>query len=204
MGFFITFEGIEASGKTTQINLLYDYLKSISKNVIKTREPGGTKIGQKIREILLSKWDEKFPYIAELLLYEADRNIHIHNIIRPSLEAGYIVLSDRYIDSTTAYQHYARGIDYEIVSYLNTLATDGLKPNLTFLIDIPVEISLKRLSESKDRIESENIEFHKKLREGFLKIAENEKDRFVVIDGTMDIMEIHKIIVDTLKQKEII
>jgi dTMP kinase len=204
MGFFITFEGIEASGKTTQINLLYDYLKSIGKNVIKTREPGGTKIGQKIREILLSKWDEKFPYIAELLLYEADRNIHIHNIIRPSLEAGYIVLSDRYIDSTTAYQHYARGIDYEIVSYLNTLATDGLKPNLTFLIDIPVEISLKRLSESKDRIESEDIEFHKKLREGFLKIAEYEKDRFVVIDGTMDIMEIHKIIVDTLKQKEII
>ncbi|WP_299226865.1 dTMP kinase [Sulfurihydrogenibium sp.] len=204
MGFFITFEGIEASGKTTQINLLYDYLKSIGKNVIKTREPGGTKIGQKIREILLSKWDEKFPYIAELLLYEADRNIHFHNVIKPSLEAGYIVLSDRYIDSTTAYQHYARGIDYEIVSYLNTLATDGLKPNLTFLIDIPVEISLKRLSESKDRIESEDIEFHKKLREGFLKIAENEKDRFVVIDGTMDIMEIHKIIVDTLKQRNII
>jgi dTMP kinase len=204
MGFFITFEGIEASGKTTQINLLYDYLKSIGKNVIKTREPGGTKIGQKIREILLSKWDEKFPYIAELLLYEADRNIHIHNIIKPSLEAGYIVLSDRYIDSTTAYQHYARGIDYEIVSYLNTLATDRLKPNLTFLIDIPAQISLKRLSESKDRIESEDIEFHKKLREGFLKIAENEKDRFVVIDGTMDIMEIHKIIVDTLKQRKII
>jgi dTMP kinase len=204
MGFFITFEGIEASGKTTQINLLYDYLKSLGKSVVKTREPGGTKIGQKIREILLSKWDEKFPYIAELLLYEADRNIHIHNLIKPSLEAGYIVLSDRYIDSTTAYQHYARGIDYEIVSYLNTLATDGLKPNLTFLIDIPVEISLKRLSESKDRIESEDIEFHKKLREGFLKIAENEKDRFVVIDGTMDIMEIHKIIVDTLKQRSII
>ena len=204
MGFFITFEGIEASGKTTQINLLYDYLKIIGKNVIKTREPGGTKIGQKIREILLSKWDEKFPYIAELLLYEADRNIHIQSIVKPSLEAGYIVLSDRYIDSTTAYQHYARGIDYEIVSYLNTLATDGLKPNLTFLIDIPVEISLKRLSESKDRIESEDIEFHKKLREGFLKIAENEKDRFVVIDGTMDIMEIHKIIVDTLKQRNII
>jgi len=204
MGFFITFEGIEASGKTTQINLLYDYLKSIGKNVIKTREPGGTKIGQKIREILLSKWDEKFPYIAELLLYEADRNVHISNVIKSSLEAGYIVLSDRYIDSTTAYQHYARGIDYEIVSYLNTLATDGLKPNLTFLIDIPVEISLKRLSESKDRIESEDIEFHKKLREGFLKIAENEKDRFVVIDGTMDIMEIHKIVVDTLKQRSII
>jgi dTMP kinase len=204
MGFFITFEGIEASGKTTQINLLYDYLKSLGKSVVKTREPGGTKIGQKIREILLSKWDEKFPYIAELLLYEADRNIHIHNLIKPSLEAGYIVLSDRYIDSTTAYQHYARGIDYKIVSYLNTLATDGLKPNLTFLIDIPVEISLKRLSESKDRIESEDIEFHKKLREGFLKIAENEKDRFVVIDGTMDIMEIHKIIVDTLKQRKII
>jgi len=204
MGFFITFEGIEASGKTTQINLLYDYLKIIGKNVIKTREPGGTKIGQKIREILLSKWDEKFPYIAELLLYETDRNIHIQSIVKPSLKAGYTVLSDRYIDSTTAYQHYARGIDYEIVSHLNTLATDRLKPNLTFLIDIPVEISLKRLSESKDRIESEDIEFHKKLREGFLKIAENEKDRFVVIDGTMDIMEIHKIIVDTLKQRNII
>lgn len=204
MGVFITFEGIEASGKTTQINLLYDYLKSIGKNVIKTREPGGTKIGQKIREILLSKWDEKFPYIAELLLYEADRNIHIHNIIKPSLDAGYIVLSDRYIDSTTAYQHYARGIDYEIVRYLNTLATDGLKPNLTFLIDIPVEISLKRLSESKDRIESEDVEFHKKLREGFLKNAENEKERFVVVDGTMDIMEIHKFIVDSLKQRSII
>lgn len=204
MGFFITFEGIESSGKTTQINLLYDYLKSIGKNVIKTREPGGTKIGLKIREVLLSKWDEKFPNLAELLLYEADRNIHIHNVIKPSLENGYIVLSDRYTDSTTAYQHYARGIDCEIVNYLNALATDGLRPNLTFLIDIPIEISLKRLSQSRDRIESEDIEFHKKLREGFLKIAENEKDRFVIIDGTMGIMEIHKIIVDTLKQRNII
>lgn len=204
MGYFITFEGIEASGKTTQINLLYDYLKSIGKRVIKTREPGATSVGQKIREILLTKHEETITPLEELLLYEADRNLHINNLIKPHLEKQYIVISDRYTDSTVAYQHYARGINYELVNYLNTLATEGLKPNLTFLIDIPVEISLQRLGSNKDRLESESIDFHKKLREGYLKIAEKEKDRFVILDGTLDIMEIHSTIVNILKQRHII
>ncbi|GAB6072737.1 dTMP kinase [Venenivibrio stagnispumantis] len=202
-GVFITFEGIEGAGKSTQARKLKEYLEYIGKKVILTREPGGTKIGLKIREIVLSHWDEIFPNIAELLLYEADRNIHIYNVIKPKLEEGYIVISDRFIDSTVAYQHFARGIDRNIVDYLNNLATDGLKPDITFLIDIPVSESLKRLKD-KDRIEQEDITFHQKLREGFLKIAEEEKDRFIILDGTENENIIFDKIINILSAKKII
>jgi len=202
-GVFITFEGIEGAGKSTQAKKLKEYLEYIGKKVILTREPGGTKIGLKIREIVLSHWDEIFPNIAELLLYEADRNIHIYNVIKPKLKEGYIVISDRFTDSTVAYQHFARGIDRNIVDYLNNLATDGLKPDITFLIDIPVSESLKRLKD-KDRIEQEDITFHQKLREGFLKIAEEEKDRFIILDGTENEDIIFDKIINILSAKKII
>jgi len=202
-GVFITFEGIEGAGKSTQAKKLKEYLEYIGKKVILTREPGGTKIGLKIREIVLSHWEELFPSIAELLLYEADRNIHIYNVIKPKLEEGYIVISDRFTDSTVAYQHFARGIDRNIVDYLNNLATDGLKPDITFLIDIPISESLKRLKD-KDRIEQEDITFHQKLREGFLKIAEEEKDRFIILDGTKNENIIFDKIINILSDRKII
>jgi len=178
-GVFIVFEGIEGAGKTTQAKNLYEYLNSIGKKSILTREPGGTKTGKKIREILLSDTDEMFPPKAELFLYEADRNFHIHNVIKPNLEKGINVICDRYIYSSLAYQGYARGLDINLIKTLNDIATDGVYPDIVFLIDIPVEVSLQRLGNKKDRIEKEGIDFHKRLRNGFLKIAEENKELFL-------------------------
>jgi dTMP kinase len=198
---FIVFEGIEGAGKTTQAKLLYDYLITQGHKAVLTREPGGTSLGKKIREILLSDTDEIFPSKAELFLYEADRNIHVHNIIKPSLENGITVICDRYIYSTLAYQGYARGLDINLIKNLNDIATDGVYPDIVFLIDIPVELSLKRLGNSKDRIEKESLEFHKKLREGFLKIAQENKDRFFVIDGTKSQDEIFRKVIEVLEER---
>jgi len=200
-GVFITFEGIEGAGKSTQAKMLYEYLLKQGKKTVLTREPGGTKTGKKIREILLDDTDELFPPKAELFLYEADRNLHIHNVIKPSLEKGYIVICDRFIDSTLAYQGYARGLDINLIKQLNQIVIDNILPDITFLIDIPVEESLKRLGEKKDRIEKEDISFHKKLREGFLKIAEENKDRVMIIDGMKKIEDIHKEIINILIER---
>ncbi len=202
-GYFITFEGIEACGKTTQVNLLYEYLINNEKLAIKTREPGGTDTGLEIRKILLHTKDDYIPPIAELLLYEADRNIHINNLIKPNLEKGYYVVSDRYTDSTLAYQHYGRGLDLDLVISLNNLASEKMKPDITFLLDIPVEVSLRRLKD-KDRIENENVDFHNRVRKGFLEIAEKNKDRVIIIDGSLEVEEIHKKILQILKEKNII
>ena len=196
---FITFEGIEGSGKTTLANKLYDYLKGKGLKVYLTKEPGGTKIGLKIREILLSEWKEKLPSIAELLLYEADRNIHIHNVIKPLLKKGYIVISDRFYHSTIAYQCYGRGIDYRIIKMLNNLATEGIKPDITFLLDLPVEEAFKRLNREKDRIEKEDMEFHKRVRDGFLDIAKKE-DNIIVLDGMKNIDDIFIDMISILKK----
>lgn len=205
-GYFITFEGIEGAGKTTQALRLYDYLLEKKKKVILTREPGGTETGKKIREILLSQTDEIFPATAELFLYEADRNLHVENVIKPKLSKGFIVICDRFTDSTLAYQGYARGLDINLVKNLNKIATGGLKPDLTFLIDIPAEEGLKRISREreKDRIEEEDITFHKKLREGFLKIAEDEKERIFTLDGMENPDEIFRKILEILKNRNII
>jgi len=203
---FITFEGIEGAGKSTQAKMLYQYLKSQGKPVILTKEPGGTERGKRIREILLSKTDEPFPHIAELFLYEADRNLHINNLIKPYLQKGYTVISDRYTHSTLAYQGYARGLDINLIQQLNNIATEGLQPDITFLIDIPVEEGLKRITRyrEKDRIEEEDINFHHRLREGFLKIAQQEGDKVVVLDGTLPPETLFKKVLDTLKERNII
>jgi len=205
-GYFITFEGIEGAGKSTQAVMLHNYLLEKKKKVILTREPGGTKTGKKIREILLSHTDEIFPAIAELFLYEADRNLHVENVIKPKIEEGFFVICDRFTDSTLAYQGYARGLDINLIKNLNRIATGNLKPDLTFLIDIPVEEGLKRIvrERKKDRIEKEDINFHKKLREGFLKIAEEEKDRIVILDGTKSPEDIFKKVLEILKNRNII
>ncbi len=205
-GYFITFEGVEGAGKSTQAKLLYQYLIDKGKDAILTKEPGGTKTGQKIRQILLEKTDEIFPPVAELMLYEADRNFHIHNLIKPSLQQGKYIICDRFTDSTLAYQGYARGLNINLIKQLNEIATEGIKPNITFLIDIPVEEGLKRIKQIRqaDRIEDEDIQFHKRLREGFLKIAENEKDRIVVLDGLETPDNIFKKVIEILKNRNII
>lgn len=205
-GYFITFEGVEGAGKSTQAKLLYQYLIDNGKEAILTKEPGGTKTGQKIRQILLEKTDEIFPPVAELMLYEADRNFHIHNLIKPSLQQGRYIICDRFTDSTLAYQGYARGLNINLIKQLNEIATEGIKPDITFLIDIPVEEGLKRIKQIRqaDRIEDEDIQFHKRLREGFLKIAENEKDRIVVLDGLETPDNIFKKVIEILKNRNII
>ncbi len=204
-GKFIVFEGIDGSGKTTQAKKLYEHLKDKGLKTVLTKEPGGTNIGKEIRKILLNK-DYNIPPIAELLLYEADRNIHISTFVKPKLHNGYIVISDRYIYSTLAYQSFGRGIDRNLVDYLNSLATEDLKPDIVFLLDIPVEEGLNRIGKirSKDRIEKEDINFHLKLREGFLKLAEENRDIFCIIDGKENINSIFDKILNILKEKKLI
>jgi dTMP kinase len=192
-GRLITFEGIEGCGKSTLAKELYEYLKSKSYKVIFTREPGGGKLGEKIREILLSN-EFEIPDYSELFLFLASRYEHTKNVIIPKLKEGYIVISDRYMDSTIAYQGYGRKIDLKLLEKLNEIATLGIKPDLTFLIDLPEEISFNRLKDKiLDRIESEEIEFYKRVRFGYIEIARNEPLRFIILDGTMELQ--------TLKQK---
>lgn len=180
-GKLITFEGIEASGKSTLSKMLFDWLKRSGVEAILTREPGGTAAGEEIRKILLNaslRLDEK----AEALLYAASRRQLVKEVIKPALNSGVIVVCDRFSDSFFAYQGYARGIDMEFLKAINREATEGIEPNLTFLIDLSVEEAFKRIRE-KDRMELEGIEFHEKVRRGFLEIAKKESKRVVVLDG---------------------
>jgi dTMP kinase len=201
---FITFEGIEGCGKSTQIRLLADFFKKNSRDFIVTKEPGGTEIGTKIRSILLDSVNAKINPLTELLLYEADRAQHVEEIIRPSLEAGKIVLCDRFFDATVVYQGYARGFDLDFIERLHQTILKGLKPNLTLILDCPVEIGLKRAwkriantsaKEKEDRFEKEAVSFHEKIRHGYLRLAKIEPARFYVIDATQKISVIHDAIV---------
>jgi dTMP kinase len=202
-GYFITFEGIEGAGKSTQAKMLHTFFQKKNIQSVLTREPGGTQLGKKIREILLTPTNEIFPSNAELMLYEADRNIHIHNVIKPNLEKGINVICDRFTDSTLAYQGYARGLDLQLIEELNNIATEGINPDITFLIDIDVEEGIKRIKKERniDRIEQESIEFHKRLREGFLEIAEKNKNRIFVVNGNRTKDEIFEEIIKILKEK---
>jgi len=187
-GLFITFEGIDGCGKTTQINLLNDYLKSKSYNTILTLEPGGSDIGKNLRQILLHH-DGFVDDTCELLLYLADRAQHTQTVILENINRGNIVLCDRYIDSTVAYQGYARKGDIDKINLLNNIATKGLLPDITFLFDIDVEIAQTRVGKEKDRLEKESIDFHNRVREGYLEIA-RKNDRIKVIDSSKDIESI--------------
>lgn len=188
-GIFITFEGIDGCGKTTQMNLLAEYLKSKGVEVVITREPGSKGIGEKIREILLN-YDGEVSSNCESFLFLADRAQHIDMLVKPAIESGKIVLCDRHIDSTVAYQGYGRGLDLERIKMLNNLATSGLKPNLTFVFDIDVETALTRVGKSQDRMESAGIEFFEKTRRGYLEIAKQEPDRVKVINSKDNIENI--------------
>jgi dTMP kinase len=188
-GMFITLEGVEGSGKTTQAAILGDALRIDGRRVIVTHEPGGTRAGETIRAIFLDP-AVSLDVAAELLLVLADRAQHVREKLRPALANGDVVISDRYSDSTTAYQGYGRGFDLKLLAELNRLASDGVTPDLTLVLDLPIETGLERTrarakgtGRGSDRFEGERAAFHHKVREGFLAIARAEPARVVVIDA---------------------
>ena len=188
-GYFITFEGADGCGKTTQIKLLNKYLIDIGAKTLLPLEPGGSDLGKSLREILLH-YDKPVADRAETFLYLADRAQHVNNIIKPALDDKKIVLCDRYVDSTLAYQGYARGGSIEELNTLNNIATGGLKSDLTIVFDIESESAQKRLGTAKDRLEEEGLEFHKKIRTGYLELAKLEQKRIKVINANRSIEEI--------------
>ena len=194
-GYFITFEGADGCGKTTQIQLIKEYLDKKNIENILTREPGGSDLGVHLRKILLH-YENPVSNIAETFLYLADRAQHIEYKIKPALESGKIVLCDRHTDSTIAYQGYGREQNIDEIKHLNSIATAGVIPDLTIVFDIDTEIAQKRLQGEKDRLEAEGIEFHIKLRHGYLEIAKNDPKRVKVIDANKSI---ERVFSDTIK-----
>lgn len=191
---FITFEGIDLCGKSTQAKLLYDYLIKSKRKVILVREPGGTLISEKIRNILLDKENSKMKYITEFLLFSASRHQLTEEIIKPLLKKNYIVICDRYYDSSTAYQGYGGKIDLKIINQINKIATNNLVPDLSFLIDINYEENIRRRKlsgKSHDRIEQKEKNYYKKVITGYRTISKLNKKRFRLIDGKKDIETIH-------------
>jgi len=192
-GFLITFEGIDFSGKSIQANLLKEQLLAQNLPVIILREPGGTEISEKVREVLLDSQHDKMCAKTELLLYSAARAQMVQECVIQHLQKDCIVICDRYFDSTTAYQGYGRKIDLDFIDKLHNFVTQGIKPHLTFLIDLEPKETLARKKVSKiimDRLEQENLQFHQRVREGYLKIARTESYRFIIIDGLQSIDEI--------------
>ncbi len=197
-GLFITFEGGDGSGKTTQITLLASWLESRGNTVLLTREPGGTEVGIELRSIVMHRTGFIAPR-AEALLYAADRSHHIHTVVRPALERGEIVLQDRYLDSSVAYQGAGRVLDSVEVRELSLWATERLMPNLTVLLDVPASVAKARQAQTErqyDRLEAEAEDFHTRVRESYLTLAEAEPERFLVIDGERPLEEIHQVIID--------
>jgi dTMP kinase len=184
---FITFEGIEGCGKTTQIRRLKRSLEKGGIPCLATFEPGGTEVGRKIRKILLDSRNITLMPLAELLLYAADRAQHVQEVIKPALRKGLWVLCDRFSDATAVYQGFVRGQDEGLVKFLNERVTQGLVPDLTFLLDCPVEVGLARATSrnnrGQDRFEREKVAFHRKVREGYLELSRKHGKRFAVIDA---------------------
>ncbi|MBR2922626.1 MAG: dTMP kinase [Alphaproteobacteria bacterium] len=209
-GCFITFEGGDGTGKSTQIKLLEDYLKAKGKDVITTKEPGGTEVGLEIRKLLVCGDKDKFDAVAEALLYFADRHIHLTKKIWPAMNEGKIVLSDRFADSTFAYQYwgYNKRVSKETLQSLYQISVGDFKPDLTIILDIDPEIGLERsFNKAKNmdvkelRFEGRELEFHHNLRKGFLEIAKEEPNRCVVLDADKSIDELHRDIVNVVNQR---
>ena len=194
MSLFITFEGPEGSGKTTQIELLRDYLEKRGYSVLATREPGGTSIGNQVRAILLDPRNTEMLPASEALLFSAARAQIVNQVIQPHLAQGDIVLCDRYADSTLAYQGYGHGLDLEMLHTITAFATGGLKPDLTVYLDIDVEEGLRRKLTAHEagqaewnRLDQQEIAFHRRVREGYLQMATREPDRWLVVDATQSL-----------------
>ncbi len=192
-GRFITFEGIEGSGKSSQISLLADHLRSNQRAVTLTREPGGTPIGDQVRKILLDPGNKALDPSAELLLYAASRAQHLKEVIRPALESGAIVLCDRFSDATIAYQGYGRGLDLTLIQELDRLVTSGMRPDLTIVLDVEAAVGLARARgrnnqqglEAEARFENEALAFHERVRQGYLALAREAPDRIRIVDAAL-------------------
>jgi len=184
-GLFITFEGVEGCGKSTQIKLLQTHLEDLGFDTILTREPGGTPVAERIRALLLDPENSDLLPMAELMLYSAARAQHVGECIRPAMDAGKVVLCDRFVDSTTAYQGAGREMEAAVLEALHELSTGGLMPNVTFLLDLPVEMGLARAGKrgAADRLEQESMAFHQRVRDGFLALAQSEPKRIAVVDA---------------------
>ena len=196
-GLFLTFEGGDGSGKTTQINRLVTWLESQGRTVVLTREPGGTDLGVELRNIVMHRKGFIAPR-AEALLYAADRSHHIHTLVRPALERGDIVVQDRYLDSSVAYQGAGRVLDPDEVRELSLWGTERLMPDLTVLLDVPATVAKARQAAEDrdyDRLEAEAEDFHTRVRETYLALAESEPERFLVVNGELPIEEIHQVII---------
>lgn len=200
-GLFITVEGIDGCGKSTQATLIARALEAAGHDVLRLREPGGVKISEQIREILLDPANGEMGDVCELLLYEAARAQLVHQVIRPALAAGKTVVCDRFYDSTTAYQAFADGLDRNMVSQANELAVDGCRPGLTLVFDLPVEDALRRRSgrEAEDRLELKGLEFQERVAAGFRAVAADEPDRVKLVDAGGSIAGVFSSVVDELR-----
>jgi len=200
MSLFITFEGGEGCGKSVQAKALYRRLSKSATPALLTHEPGGTSLGKKLARCLKWAQNTDMSPLTELLLFNASRAQLVDEVIHPSLARGEIVICDRYADSTTAYQGYGRGLDLGTVTAINNAATQGLKPDLTVLLDIPAEAGLARKQEKQDRFEQEDVAFHQRVREGYLKLATNDPERWLVVDASQSKRKIAKIIWQRVSQ----
>ena len=200
-GVFITFEGPDGSGKTTQIKLLAEYLNANDYPVVMTREPGGTRISEDIRTIILDPDNKEMDDMTEALLYAAARAQHVAQLIKPSVEEGKIVLSDRFMDSSIAYQGYGRELGDKI-RIINEYAVAGMHPDLTFFLDLSAEAGISRANKRQklDRLEQESIDFHKKVYEGYIELSKIYSDRYVIIDASRSIEEISKDIIGKFEE----
>jgi len=199
---FITFEGVEGSGKTTQVDILYEYLVDKGYESVKTREPGGTVFGEALRKSLLQPDIHVFP-LSELFLLMAMRAQHVEEVIGPALQEGKIVICDRFTDATYAYQGYGRGIDQGIILTLNRFATKDIQPNLTILLDCSVEEGFKRKVERDflmDRFENEELSFHNKVKAAYIKLSMEDPKRFFVVNGNEEVEEVQKKIRDKVEK----
>ncbi len=201
-GMFISLEGVEGCGKSIQAELLADHIAKLGHSVIRTHEPGGTPIAEKIREILLDPRNSDMTHITELLLYLASRAQHVVQLILPALNEGKIVVCERFSDATFAYQGYARGLDMDSLKQMNDVATGGLEPDLTLLLDLDAEYGLSRKQhDQRDRLENESVDFHNKVREAYLVIAHQSPERVQVIDANGSIEAIHLSIRECVDQR---
>jgi dTMP kinase len=203
-GKFITIEGPDGAGKTTQVRKISDYLKSKGFKVLVTREPGGTSLGEKLRELLLTLDGESPVPEAEALIYAASRAQLVKKVIKPALESDFIILCDRFVDSSLAYQGWARGLGINQLADINGWFLKDIWPDLTIVLDIDPVQSIKRLSGKKDRLESETLDFHKKVREGFLKLKNMYPDRIKVVDASQSSQQIFKTILFEIQKSGII
>lgn len=208
-GFFLAVEGIEGSGKTTQVARLDQRVRASGQNVVTTKEPGGTLLGDRIRAILLDPHEEGMDPLAELFLYAAARRQHVVELIRPSLERGAVVICDRFTDATLAYQGFGRLLELDRLRQINELATDGLRPDLTIILDAPESFGLDRARarnaaanlHHESRFEGEDLRFHRRVREGYLALAEAEPERYAVVDASGSIDEVFARMIDALRTR---